>query len=413
MERYFLKLKRQNAVRIILLVTIAIPFFASLFHHALAFTCDVSPDPWFKFKIEFDKSTLPAGVEFISKNEYVTQSEYGKFSLKNNGITPLYLIEAKDPSKPVYSYPNSELPPLVIPRYKLVDGKAYYYTTYPFEYRQNAGGIDNSAAYELNINQEELKKMGVEITNVHEDDRPDSVSSPVPQNFSVTAYRGSNKIEIKGVITYVLNENYDPKTSVKKKESCEKALKVWEKEQGIFTAFPLLNTFSLFLPYIAIVLLIIPILVSIKRWNSTIEKERAWAVLKRTRSFVMLSPIIWSFILLYSHFRVYTALDNVFKAFNHPTPFLLKFAPYSTFIVILVLIILAFYIYFSKSISNEFEERLERYKSGEKIKIRELAGRKLNQLTILTFVIPFIALILFVLIPGIQIISMVSNLPLK
>lgn len=229
----------------IIIVFIVIVLFGSLSHGVAAFTCNVSPDPWFSFLIDFDKGTLPQGVEFITKNEYVTGNEYGKFALKNNGSTPFYLIEVPDPSKPVYSYPNSELPYLVIPRHKLVDGKAYYYTTYPFEYRQNAGGINNSAVYELSVNQELLSKMGVEVTNVHQDDRPSSTQPPSIQQFSIRAYYGSIPIEIKGQIHYVLNKDYDPKASVKKKVDCEIGLKNWERKQIHYSTFPFLQAFSL------------------------------------------------------------------------------------------------------------------------------------------------------------------------
>lgn len=254
MKYFNVSLKQMS--KLILLISAIIVLFGFLPNHVTAFSCDVSPDPWFSFLIDFDKNTFPPDVEFITKNEYVTGYEYGKFSLKNNGSIPLYFIEVPDPLKPVYSYPNSELPQLVIPRHKLIDGKAYYYTTYPFEYRQNAGGIDNSAAYELNINQEELKKMGVEITNIYEDDRPDSISPPAPQNFSITTYHGSNKIAIKGKITYALNENYDPKASIKKKESCDKALRAWEVEQIAYGTFPFLKIFPLLpLPILGFILI--------------------------------------------------------------------------------------------------------------------------------------------------------------
>ena len=231
--------------RLTLLVSIALVLFASLSTHTLAFSCDNSPDPWFSYKIDFDESTLPAGVEFNTKNEYVERSEYGKFSLKNNGSTPLYLVEVQDTSKPTYSYPNSELPEEVIPGHKLFDGKAFYYTTYPFMYKQNAGGINNSAAYELNIGQDELNKMGVEVVGVYKDDRPSSAKPPSAQEFSITAYYDDKPIQIRGTIDYAINKNYDPKAGVKKTEDCEKILRIWEGEQKAYTFFPFLVVFSL------------------------------------------------------------------------------------------------------------------------------------------------------------------------
>lgn len=235
--------------KVIVLISAIIVLFVSLSHDVAAFSCDVSPDPWFSFRIEFDKSTLPPWVEFITQNEYITGNEYGKFSLKNNGNIPLYLIETPDPSKPVYSYPNSELPLLIIPRHKLVEGKAYYYSIYEpnlYSYIQNAGGTDSSpAAYELSLNQEELGKMGVKVENIYQDDRPASAQPPTTQNFTITAYYGSKPIELIGKVSYSLNKDYDPKASVKKKVSCEIGLKDWEREQALYSTFPFLQAFSL------------------------------------------------------------------------------------------------------------------------------------------------------------------------
>ncbi len=200
--------------KVILFISTTIVLFGALSHDVTASYLGCPPDPWFSFRIDFDKSTLPPGVEFITQHDpvHVRGYELWLVSLKNTGSTPLYLIRVPDPSKPVYSYPNSELPPLVIPRHKLVDGKAYYYSTYPFEYKQNAPG---DAAYELNVNQEELSQMGVKILNVYKDDRPGSTTPPQIQNFQINAYYGNQPITIKGEIVYALNNDYDPKAKAK------------------------------------------------------------------------------------------------------------------------------------------------------------------------------------------------------
>ena len=226
--------------RITLLVLITFFLSTSLPTNSLAFSCDNSPDPWFSYRIDFDESTLPAGVEFITKNEYVERTEYGKFSLKNNGSTPLYLVEVQDTSKPIYNYPNSELPNRVIPGYKLFDGKAFYYTTYPFMYT-NAGGINNSGAYELNIDKYKLDRMGVKVVDVYKDDRPSSAEPPSAQEFSITAYYDGKPIQIGETIDYAINKNYDPKAGVKKTEDCEKFGRI----QTVYTIVPFLIAFTL------------------------------------------------------------------------------------------------------------------------------------------------------------------------
>ena len=172
----------------------------------------------------------------------------------------------------------------------------------------------------------------------------------------------------------------------------------------------MLDNLSKILPYVVITMLVISAWVSIKRRNRTIEKEKAWTVLKRTKNSNLFISGISSLILLHAHFGVYPALINVYKAFNQPQSTLLEVAPYTTFVTIIIIIVLALYTYFSKSVDQEFEENLKKYKDGEKIKIRDLIGKKLNFLTLSIIILPVVTLVIFAALPGFQIITMAENI---
>ncbi|TSC75887.1 MAG: hypothetical protein G01um101430_57 [Parcubacteria group bacterium Gr01-1014_30] len=163
------------------------------------------------------------------------------------------------------------------------------------------------------------------------------------------------------------------------------------------------------LPYIVLVLVIISF---IENRNRIIEKEKAYTFFKQTKKFFVLFAVIQSSILLYLHFFVYPTLNNAFSESNS-TSFLLKISPYSTFVIIPIVIAVTLFAYFSKSIAQEFEENLKKHKDDVKIKISDLTTGKLKLLINLVMYLPLFVIVLFVLIPGFQLISVASNWRLK
>ncbi len=170
------------------------------------------------------------------------------------------------------------------------------------------------------------------------------------------------------------------------------------------------DNFKNILSYVAMALPLISIFFAIKNRNRTIEREKAPTILKRNRKGILIIAAVFSLLLLYTHFQVYPALDNVYKSFNHSTPILLKIAPYSTPVAIIIFIILALYGYFSKSVEREFQDNLKKYQGEEKIKIRNLSGKRFNFLIYSMSWLWFLVFAVFSLLLGFQIITMAQSL---
>ncbi|MDP3771806.1 MAG: hypothetical protein Q8Q94_00310 [bacterium] len=146
-----------------------------------------------------------------------------------------------------------------------------------------------------------------------------------------------------------------------------------------------------------------------KRRNRTIEKEKAWTVLKRIKNVALFIAIADSLLLLYVHLYLYPTLNELYKTFNYPHPILLRVAPYATLVMIPAIVFLALYIYLSESIDNEFKENLKHYKDGAKIRIGDLTGKKLKLLLNLLYLLPSVVIGIFTLLPPFWVIFAVSS----
>ena len=169
----------------------------------------------------------------------------------------------------------------------------------------------------------------------------------------------------------------------------------------------MLKNFDNIFPYGTIILVIVSIIQSTKYRNHKIEKRKAWTVFRRTKKSLLFLAIIQSPILLYLQFTLYPVLINAYNEINS-TSFLLKIAPYSTFIIIPIVFILALYAYFSKSIEQEFEENLKQYKDDAMIRVRDLTSKKLQLLFYLLLGLPFLAITLFWFLPTFQLLSSIK-----
>ena len=180
-----------------------------------------SPDPWYIIKIRIGESSLPPGVVFVVDE----RPSYNYYALRNDESTPFYLAYPAaayfDTEYIAEMYPNSELPPKVIPKYKIVSSEAYYYDSFEKRWARNSGGINGRATYEVQIEPYLITEMiGLEIKQIYADDRPASVEVSEPQNFSFVAYYGDGEqVNITGTIVYELNEKYDPKRFQKNLEA--------------------------------------------------------------------------------------------------------------------------------------------------------------------------------------------------
>ena len=107
--------------------------------------------PWFNTSLTFDKRKLPPGVEIVQ-----TDPTYEPYSIINRNMEPFYIV--KRVTTDWETFPNTELPRIYKPKYKLIDSKSFYYSNDTFSeppesgYKQNSGGINNSAASRAEIN---------------------------------------------------------------------------------------------------------------------------------------------------------------------------------------------------------------------------------------------------------------------
>lgn len=164
-----------------------------------------------------------------------------------------------------------------------------------------------------------------------------------------------------------------------------------------------------FLPYGILILSIAFIVLSIMFSNHIIEKEKAQTILKQSRNSEIIGTVAFSCMFIYTHIYLYPVLGSVYIKFNYPIPGLLKIASHSIFIVIPFMLLVALYIYFSKSIDKEFEENLQKYKDETKIRIRDLIGKRFKVLRYVGLGVPAVVLLLFVVLSFFQMMHMISN----
>jgi hypothetical protein len=162
-----------------------------------------SPDPWFDIeKITFDETTIPVGVELL---EY--KIEYGrvKFNIINTNPNPIYLLNKVDSEyNPIQ---NLSLPDgyYAIIRHTS-DGKKA-------NYRNHYNNTNESVWINSHVSWSDLSRIYVldgPSKLVSEDNRPDDVIIPSPQNFTLFSAYNEDLYEIKGQVHYKLHENYNP-----------------------------------------------------------------------------------------------------------------------------------------------------------------------------------------------------------
>jgi hypothetical protein len=178
--------------------------------------------PWYARTFTLDKSTLPAGIEVVesplSKTELernVSDPILNPVALINKTDEPLYIlgpIERGDPNM----WP-SELPKSHAPYFKLVSNEAFLWN-----YTAEFGKIGWSKTIRNThlTNQIRVDSLPIRILpdkrgrylskQVNMDDRPIAPQIPEPDQITIIAFYGGGMIEIKGRITYSLNENYVP-----------------------------------------------------------------------------------------------------------------------------------------------------------------------------------------------------------
>ena len=204
------------------------------------------PNPWFATQLSFEKSTLPSGIEIVQ-----TDPIYEPYALINKSPDPFYLVREINPVllSPAYGdeyrFPNSELPENYEPRYKITSSQVYFWGQLSSqdneEWRPNSGGINNSAATRVRVN-EDIYILNGESRQIYKDNRPTTVDIPDSQTFKIPGFYKGSAVEIRGTLNYSLNEKYDPQAFAKGVEACNK----WDQSSNslfwkILSFVPVIN----------------------------------------------------------------------------------------------------------------------------------------------------------------------------
>lgn len=199
------------------LSTLSVVFFSllTLFVQSVL-ACSPGPsDPWFSTTLTFDESTVPIGVEIIQ-----TDQEYEPYAVINRSSEPFYLIDDAEGGD---SSHNFQLSDTYSARYKLVSGQVYFWGQRSSKDAEgwllNTGGVNNSAASQVGID-ESIYTLEEESKQIHQDNRPETVEIPDPQSFAILGFYKDQPVKIEGIISYALNDQYDPQAQAKGVEAC-------------------------------------------------------------------------------------------------------------------------------------------------------------------------------------------------
>ncbi len=185
------------------------------------FACiPTGPVPWFKTKLLFDYSTLPNGIKIVQKGP-----TYEEYVLINKNPEPFYIV--KENPTDWKNFPNSELPRNYEPLYKLTNNQSYYYFNDQYSklptagYKLYSGEGNNSVEGGVTID-EKIYILEGESRQVYQDNRPAHVEIPESQSFKILGFYQGSPVEIRGMLMYSLNEDYDPQASAKGLEACKR-----------------------------------------------------------------------------------------------------------------------------------------------------------------------------------------------
>jgi len=212
------------------------------------FACSpAGPDPWFAIHLSLDQSTLPNGVQILQ-----TDSTNESFELINNDTEPFYLVREISPVLLLpaygneYRFPDSGLPEGYEPRYKITSQQVFFWGQQSSQdtkkWMPNQDGTNNSTKASVKIGAD-IYILDEESRQIYQDNRPAGVAIPAPQNFKISGFHRGRPVEIKGTLSYSLNEAYDPHRLANGAEECDRLVKSLNNPlSGILSFTPLIVT---------------------------------------------------------------------------------------------------------------------------------------------------------------------------
>lgn len=165
------------------------------------------PDPWFALNYKIDISTLPAS--FYVKETKSDNPTLGNGLLYNQSDYPLYFVQNNTTEK---IYENSELPQKYIPVGKLTKENYFFYHELG-RFSSNVGIYESGWQDEIfnyAVLQHTYKTYFKDTKNKYADDRPHDVTIPNQEVFEIITYYKDQEIKIPVIVSYSLNENYNP-----------------------------------------------------------------------------------------------------------------------------------------------------------------------------------------------------------
>jgi hypothetical protein len=185
----------------LLLVFLASP------NRGLAVGCPWSPDHWYNITVSIVQDSLPVGTTATTHQDAAGNNQV---LLKNVSTTSLTI----NPTDPYKTYAEPYPRPLTM---RLVAGNAYFCNVQIKPIKCDLDARTNPKnAY---LDTPEIEEA-ILTSWVVKDDRPNHVTIPESRHFEFAARYGDKKISIRGMVSFSLNDRYDPKLGQKSKALC-------------------------------------------------------------------------------------------------------------------------------------------------------------------------------------------------
>lgn len=201
---------------------------------ASAFSCNVSPDPWYEVSVVLNNKSIPTGIK-ISVDKELNNS----LIITNSTSTPFYFIKNaphlnNQPWEPdVFDDPG--IPLGYLPVAKITNQNYYVWSN-----KQN-GKIgwyemvqdENPEYIKLIVSQSDFE-MNESSAQIYQDNRPDVkfLDMPSPQSFKFNAYFNNKILEISGTQIYTINKNYRPNQGQISARNCDQGQQDWLDSLG-------------------------------------------------------------------------------------------------------------------------------------------------------------------------------------
>ncbi|MBA3468641.1 MAG: hypothetical protein H0T53_03255 [Herpetosiphonaceae bacterium] len=183
------------------------------------FGCSSSSDPWFVETLAFDLTTIAPGVVVEPTDPSMSNA---LAQLRNASTTPLYLVELQFYAKKI----NTAAVPIVLADHTFVGSKVISDTVFTWTIdreRNEASWRKYDESQKITVSHDSLATVLAGYTDhqVFGDQRPLTVTMPLPQVYTLQVIYGTELISIPVTQTYTLNATYNPTRLQDEQAACE------------------------------------------------------------------------------------------------------------------------------------------------------------------------------------------------